>query len=104
MAEDVVIGTDALIRKFRAIGEAVQEESLVSAVLVGGQVILEAAKDNIKDQGLIRTHHLSRSLHVEVSERSSTRAAVDIGTPLESAAIHEFGGTIKAKNAKYLAI
>jgi HK97 gp10 family phage protein len=100
----VVIGSEELTRKFRAMGEAVQEESLVGAVQVGGLVILNAAKDNIKDQGLIRTHHLSRSLHMEVSERSATKAAVDVGTNLESAAIHEFGGVIKAKNVKYLAI
>jgi phage gpG-like protein len=67
-------------------------------------VVLNAAKDNVKEQGLIRTRTLSRSLHEEVVEQSKERAAVDVGTNLEYGAIHEFGGTIQAKSAKYLAI
>lgn len=104
MADSVVVGKDELIRKFRGMSEAVQGESLVSVARSGGLVILNAAKDNVKEQGLIRTRTLSRSLHEEVSEQSATRAAVDVGTNLEYGPIHEFGGTIKAKSAKYLAI
>lgn len=104
MTDNVVIGKDELIRKFRLMSEAVQGASLVSVARAGGLVILNAAKDNVKEQGLMRTRTLSRSLHEEVAEQGRDRAAVDIGTNLEYAVIHEFGGTIKAKSAKYLAI
>jgi len=104
MAEEIVVGKEELIRKFRAMSQAAQGESLVGVARAGGFVILNAARQNIRDQGLIETRTLSRSLHEEVSERSSTRAAVDIGTNLVYAAIHEFGGTIRAKATKYLAI
>lgn len=104
MTDSVVIGKEELARKFRSMSEAAQGASLVSVVRAGGLIILDAAKDNVKDQGLIRTRTLSRSLHEEVVEQSKDQAAVEIGTNLEYAAIHEFGGTIKPKSAKYLAI
>ncbi len=104
MAEEVVIGKEALIRKFRAMSQVSQGMSLARTVQVGGLVILNAARDNIKDQGLIRTRTLSRSLHEEISMQSSSVAVADIGTDLEYGPIHEFGGTIKPKTAKYLAI
>lgn len=104
MADSVVIGKEELLRKFRSMGEAVQGESLVQVAMVGGGVIRDAAQANIKDQGLFRTRDLSRSINRQISEQSATRAAVDVGTNLEYGAIHEFGGTIKPKNAKYLAI
>jgi len=104
MTGNVVIGEEELIRKFRAMSAAVKGQALGNTVLAGGLVILNAARGNIKSQGLIETRTLSRSLHEEVTEQSSTQAAVEIGTNLEYAAIHEFGGVIKPKNAKYLAI
>lgn len=104
MADSVVIGKEELLRKFRSMGEAAQGENLGRVAMIGGWVIRDAARDNLKDQGLIRTRTLSRSLDAEISERSATHAAVDVGTNLEYGAIHEFGGTIRAKNAKYLAI
>jgi phage gpG-like protein len=67
-------------------------------------VVINAAKNNIKTEGLIRTRNLSRSIHQEVAESTNERAAVDVGTNVEYAAIHEFGGTIQPKKSKYLAI
>jgi phage gpG-like protein len=104
MADSVVIGKDALIRKFRGMGAALQGASLRRAAMMGGLVIRDAARDNLEDQGLIRTGTLSRSLYAEISEQATTQAVVSVGTNLEHAAIHEFGGTIKAKKSRYLAI
>lgn len=104
MADSVVIGKDELIRKFRRMSEATQGRALVRVAQAGGFVVLNAAKDNVMAQDLIRTKTLSRSLHEEVAEESATRAAVDVGTNLEYAAIHEFGGVIRAKKSKHLAI
>jgi len=99
-----VIGTEELLAKFKALSEAVQGDALAEATMSGGQIILEAAKGNIQEQGLIRTRTLSRSLSEEVVEKSPQRAVVAVGTNLEYAAIHEFGGVIQAKRRKYLAI
>lgn len=104
VSENVVIGKDALIRKFRSLSAGVQGVSLARAAQAGSLPILNGARDNIKDKGLIRTRTLSRSLHTEVSMEGSTRAVAETGTNVEHAAIHEFGGTIKPKTSKYLAI
>lgn len=104
MAGEIVIGKEELIRKFRAMSEALQGNSLAAVAQVGGLVIENASRGNIKAQGLIRTRTLSRSIHQQVVEQNAERAAVEIGTNLEYAAIHEFGGTIRPKNSKYLAI
>lgn len=99
-----VIGTDELMRKFKALDETVQGENLALATDAGGMVILNAARENIKDQGLVRTRNLSRSLAQEREEVTPTRVTNAIGTNLEYGPIHEFGGTIRPKKGKYLAI
>lgn len=104
MASGLVFGKDELIAKFRQLNETLQGEALVNVVAAGGMVVVNAAKDNIKKQGLIRTRNLSRSVHLEVAESTNETAAVDIGTNVEYAALHEFGGTVQAKSSKYLAI
>ncbi len=104
MAEEIVIGKEALIRKFRKLSEISQGMSLAKTAQVGGLVILNAARQNVKDQDLIRTRTLSRSLHQEISMQGPSMAIAEVGTDVEYAAIHEFGGTIRAKTAKYLAI
>ncbi len=104
MAEEIVIGKEALIRKFRAMSQVGQGMTLARVAQVGSMPILNAARANIKEEQLIRTRNLSRSLHAEISMQGSSVAQSEIGTNVEYAAIHEFGGTIRAKTAKYLAI
>lgn len=104
MTENVVIGKDRLVTKFRALSESVQGLNLARAAQGGSLPILNEAKQNVKDQGLIRTRHLSRSLHTEVSMQGSSVAEAFTGTDVEYGPIHEFGGTIKPKANKYLAI
>lgn len=99
-----VFGTEELLVKLRQLTQEVQGEALVNTVQAGGTVVVNAAKENIRKQGLIRTRTLSRSVHQEVTEETDDHAAVDVGTDLEYAAVHEFGGTIQAKSGKYLAI
>lgn len=102
--DDIVIGKDALIRKFRSMKEVSQGMTLARTVQAGGNVIVNAAKKNIKEQGLIRTRFLSRSIHAEISMQSSVIAVAEIGTNLEYAALHEFGGVVRPRTAKYLAV
>lgn len=99
-----VFGKAELVAAFKQLDQAVQGEALVNIVKAGGMVVVNAAKDNIKKQGLIRTRNLSRSVHLEVAESTNEHAAVDVGTDVEYAALHEFGGTVQAKSSKYLAI
>jgi len=99
-----VFGKEELVAKFRQLSKASQGEALVTVVKAGGMVVVNAAKDNIKKQGLIRTRTLSRDIHQEVVESTNDIAAVSIGTILVWAALHEFGGTVQAKTSKYLAI
>lgn len=104
MSEEIVSGKAALIRKFRAMKEVAQGQTLARTVQAGSKTILNAAKDNIKRQGLIRTRTLSRSIHEEISMQGSSVAVSEIGTNIEYAAIHEFGGVVRPKTAKYLAV
>lgn len=99
-----VFGNAELVTAFKSLDESLQGQALVNTVQAGGTVVVDAAKDNIKKQGLIRTRHLSRSVHLEVAESTNEHAAVDAGTDVEYAALHEFGGTVQAKSSKYLAI
>jgi phage gpG-like protein len=102
--ESGMVGNEKLTEKLRKLGKAVQGASLVKALKAGGLVFRNAIVINIQKQGLIRTRTLSRSVHEEVIEQSDTKAVLEEGTDLDYAAIHEFGGVIKAKNGKYLSI
>ncbi len=104
MADEVVIGEEELLRKFDNISKATQGIALVQIVRAGGIVIENAAKINIKNQELMRTRLLSRSIHTESSSESETRAVAVTGTNLDYGPIHEFGGTVRAKTSTYLAI
>lgn len=106
MASDdgIVVGKAELITKFRRMGEAVRGKTLANTLMSGLLVIGNAARGNVKSQGLIKTRTLSRSIHEEITSTSAEWAEGQVGTNLEYAAIHEFGGVIKPKTAKHLAI
>lgn len=70
------------------------------ALMQGGLLVERRAKQNIRRHHLIDTGALRDSITAEpVSDH-----LVEIGTAQVYAAIHEFGGTIRPKNSKYLAI
>ena len=100
----MTVDDSRLKRKFAALRDIQRGEVLVNALLAGGVVVLDAAHINILAQHLWKTRHLSRSLHQEVVEQSSTHAKIEVGTDLEYAVIHELGGVITPKRARYLAI
>jgi HK97 gp10 family phage protein len=75
------------IKKLKA---AVTPQQVEAAALAGGQIIANDAKERVRK----RTGTLSRSLHAEVAERTETTVTVEIGTDLEYAAVHEFGGEV----------
>lgn len=104
MNQSGVNGTNALTQKLQAINEKMQGQPLVTALQAGGTILVSATKKNIKDEELIVTRNLSRSIHEEVEQQGATMASLLVGTNVEYAAIHEFGGTIRPKSKKYLAI
>jgi phage gpG-like protein len=91
-------------QKFKRLDDGLRAEILKRAVLTGGVVVLTAARQNILAQALWKTRALSRSLHQEGTEATATSAQTLIGTNLVYAALHEYGGIVTPKNAKYLAI
>lgn len=69
----------------------------------GGNIISNAAKENITKQGLIKTGTMKRSVHVETPGRKGGGAFVQIGTNITNPAypaFHEFGsGPYLIRNA-----
>ena len=96
----VILGEPELQAWFDDLDAELSESVLVSAAQAGGLPIQNSAKEKAPK----RTRTLSRSIHMEVVKSSSSYVEIAIGTDLESAPIHEFGGTIRAKNVKFLAI
>jgi len=95
-----VVGVEAFKAKLKELGEAAAADNLEAAVRAGGLLILNAAKQNAPK----RTRTLGRSLSMETVEKRGDYVLVEIGTNLEYAAIHEFGGTITPKEKQFLAI
>ena len=99
-----IIGKEELLAKFKALGEVAGQATLERAVVAGGLVIQNAAKAKVKDNALIKTGNLRRSIHMEMTDANGKSATLEIGTDVEYAAVHEFGGVITPKKGKYLAI
>lgn len=95
-----ILGLDELKQAFARLDAAAAGEMLLRAANAGAQPVLRSAKARVRK----RTRTLSRSIHVETAESRKDFVEVWVGTDLEYAAIHEFGGTIKPKTAKYLSI
>lgn len=95
-----IIGDKELAAWFARLDAEVGEETLTVAVKAGAQVVQNAAQGKAPR----KTSTLARSIHTEVTRSSPNYVEVTVGTDLEYAAIHEFGGVIKPKSAKFLAI
>lgn len=109
-------GSESLQRKLQAMTEAVRGQMLERALVAGGLVIVNAAKEIAP----YRTGNLRRSIHVgghagesgglinttggEVSPPVVTpdRVEIYVGTNVEYAAQREYGGTIVPVNAPML--
>lgn len=100
MGMQKVVGLKSLQDKLKRLADAVAADALERALIAGALVIRNEAERNAPK----RTRTLARSISVETVEKSPERATVKIGTNLEYAAIHEFGGTIYPKNGKFLAV
>ena len=92
-----MIGLDELTARFNALGNP--EEAVGTALVAVGDVVEARAKTNVQKQGLI----LEGRLRSAIQRRKLAWNEVIVGVfDVIYAAIHEFGGVIKAKNAPYL--
>lgn len=92
-----VVGLKDLERKLKAMGGAAAE-ALETAVQAGALIV----QNDAKKRAPYRTGTLRRSIHMETIEKARDRVVVSVGTNVIYAAIQEFGGIIKAKNAPFL--
>jgi len=107
-AASQTIGLAEMDAKLKRLDRSLQRSALENALLTGALPIENGAKENViaklNTTGLA-TGTLSRSIHTEPSEDNTPdRVFVETGTNVEYAAIHEFGGTIVPKKAKFLTI
>ena len=93
-------GMEELRAAFLRLQNEVAEQALTQAVQAGALPVERTAKQLVRK----RTRTLARSIHTEIGESRRDYVEALIGTNLEYAAIHEFGGTIKPRTAKYLSI
>lgn len=91
---------DGELRIFDRLREAASGSNLVTASKAGALVF----QNGMKRRAPKKTRSLSRSIHLEVVRVEAHYVEIAAGTDLEYAAIQEYGGTIKPKNAKWLAI
>jgi len=88
-----------LDNRFKEVIAAASGENIMKALLAGGEVVRNHAKLNIQAQELVDTSNLLNSISVQEGSGGKTDATVEIGTNVEYAAIHEFGGAIHQTNA-----
>lgn len=85
--------------RFKEVIAAASGENIMKALLAGGEVVRNHAKLNIQAQELVDTSNLLNSISVQEGSGGKTDATIEIGTNVEYAAIHEFGGAIHQTNA-----
>jgi HK97 gp10 family phage protein len=94
-----VIGEQELAQKFDDLSAILGGDTLQDMLMATGLVFERAAKEKIKEKGLIDTGRLRASV---VTQALSHKTVVVGVQNLVYAAIHEFGGVIKPKNGSYL--
>ena len=88
-----------LDNRFKEVIAAASGDNIMKSLLAGGEVVRNHTKLNIQAQELVDTSNLLNSISVQEGSGGKTDATVEIGTNVEYAAIHEFGGAIHQTNA-----
>ena len=88
-----------LDNRFKEVIAAASGDNILKALLAGGEDVRNHTKLNIQAQELVDTSNLLNSISVQEGSGGKTDATVEIGTNVEYAAIHEFGGAIHQTNA-----
>lgn len=98
MNTTVRVSASGAIAKMGRITAALSGPEFARAGMAGAKVMEAYAKNEApRDTG-----SLSRSIQSEVMAANVARFVIEIATNLIYAAVQEFGGTIRAKNAPYL--
>ena len=88
-----------LDNRFKEVIAAASGDNILKALLAGGEVVRNHTRLNIQAQELVDTSNLLNSISVQEGSGGKSDATVEIGTNVEYAAIHEFGGAIHQTNA-----
>jgi len=104
MADETVSGVKELSIIFNNLEDAAKGVLLGNVAMAGAKVIVNHAKKNVKDTFENKSGELSRSIHRELRSATDTKAVAEAGTNLVYGPVQEFGGVIKPKSKKYLAI
>ena len=103
MKPTVTIDDAAFRKDLRSLRGKATGDAMKPAALAGGFVIEGAAKINVRNKlDKHPTGNLLGSINTKPTAVKKNSVTVATGTNVIYAAIHEFGGTIKAKNAKAL--
>lgn len=97
--KDGVIGMEDLQRKFGALNEVVDGAHLRNMLLAMGEVFVRAIQEKIKERGLIDSGRMRASVEAQALDDRNVIVGI---LNLVYAAIHEFGGVIKAKDGGWL--
>ena len=100
-----IVNLNEFKAQLAALAEKGRGKTIVTALRAGALVVRNAAKENVHRVLNTRgkgTGNLARSIHIEVESEELDKAAVDIGTDLVYAPVHEFGAIITPKKAKML--
>ena len=97
-AEMKLVGEEDFRHNLNQLIAACTGSDLNHALMRGGFVVERAAKENIRKRGLILFGFLRTSVRTILFKPG----IVLVGTHVIYAAIHEFGGTITAKNKPFL--
>jgi phage gpG-like protein len=93
----------AFIEDLRAMGKAVSGDNVLRALRAGEEQAIGYTKINIRDKGLIKIGNLLNSVQEDrVQVSKPTKAYVLYGPHVIYAAIHEFGGIIRATTSEGL--
>jgi len=93
-------GLDQLSKTLSELARGASGEQMVPAIRDGGFIIEGYAKINVRDKlNKHPTGNLMNSIQTQTTKVEDTLAEVSVGTGVEYAAIHEFGGIIVPKKA-----
>ena len=103
MKATILINDAALMKDLHSLAGKVTGGAMQPAAKAGGFVIEGHAKINVRNNfDKHPTGNLMGSINTKVTKVKAESVEVTVGTNVVYAAIHEFGGTIKAKNKKAL--
>lgn len=98
----VVFDDKEVLRKLKHTETTMRQEALKAGLHAGAFFLIAHIKVNIVNRKLVDTGNLLGSVQEDEIHMSDKEAYIEFGPHTVYAAIHEFGGIIKATHAPYL--